>query len=94
MHKIISPELRMKITLEALKGQLTWAQICSKYNVSQPQIGRFKKQAEESMIAGFSKKPNKLIYELNKKNETLLKLLGEAQLENAWLKKKSRGFAD
>ena len=94
MRKVISPETKLKVAVEAFKGQLTWSQICSKFKVSQPQIGKYKKIAEHSMIAGFSAKQDKKLVELEAKNEELLKLLGEAQLENAWLKKKYHGIAD
>lgn len=87
MRKVISPETKLKVALEALKGQMTWAQICSKYKVSQPQVGKVKKLAEQSIRSGFSSKQDKTLNELREKNEELLKLLGEAQLENAWLKK-------
>lgn len=94
MRKVISPETKLKVALEALKEQMTWAQICSKYKVSQPQVGKLKKLAEQSIRAGLNKKPDKVLCDLREKNEELLRLLGEAQLENAWLKKKFRQFTD
>jgi transposase-like protein len=94
MRKIISPEIKAKIALDALKGQLTWAQICSKYKVSQPQISQYKKMAEQKITSCFGTKTDKNLQILREKNDELLKLLGEAQLENAWLKKKFRGITD
>jgi len=94
MRKVISPEIKFKVALEAIKGQMTWAQICSNYKVSQAQISKLKKLAEQSIKSGLITKPDKVLTELKEKNEELLKLLGEAQLENAWLKKKFRTFAD
>lgn len=94
MRKVISPETKLKVAIEAFKGQMTWAQICSKYKVSQPQVGKIKKLAEQSIKSGFTSKQDKALNDLREKNEELLKLLGEAQLENAWLKKKFNGFTD
>lgn len=94
MRKVISPEIKLKVALEAIKGQMTWAQICAKYKISQPLIGKLKKIAEQNISTGFAAKQDKTLNDLREKNEELLKLLGEAQLENSWLKKKFRGFTD
>lgn len=94
MRKVISPETKLRVALDAIKGQMTWAQICSKHKVSQPQVGKLKKQAEQNILTGFSAKKDKAVNELQEKNEELLKLLGAAQLENSWLKKKFSGLTD
>ena len=44
------------IALEAIKGELTVAQISSKYGVHATQISKWKQQAIESMRAGFNSK--------------------------------------
>jgi transposase len=94
VRKKLTPQAKAKIAIEALKEQMTWAQICSKYKVNQPRINLLKKAAEESILRGFSEKTNKALSAAEEKNEELLKMLGEAQLELAWLKKKSRLFTD
>jgi transposase len=94
MRKRLTAEAKAKIALEAIKGQLTWSQICSKYKVGQPRIGQLKKQAEESIFRGFNEKADKALASSEQKNEELLKMLGEAQLEVAWLKKKSKLFTE
>ena len=93
MRKIITPKAKTAIAIEALKGQMTWAQISSKHKVSPPVINKIKKAAEESILRGFSKNPEKALALAEEKNQELLKMLGEAQLEIAWLKKKSDRFA-
>lgn len=45
-------------------------------------------------MAEFSSKKDRNTAELTEKTEELLRLLGEAQFENAWLKKKLKGIAD
>lgn len=94
MRKQISPDIKLKIALEAIREKLTWAQICSKYKVSNPQIQKFKKEAEKNILSGFSAKQDKQIQLQQDKIDELLKLVGQAQLENAWLKKKLKGIID
>lgn len=94
MRRVISPEVKLRVAIDAIKGELTWSQICSKHKVSQPQVGKIKKMAEQSILEGFSSKKDKATIELREKNEELLRLLGEAQFENSWLKKKFREFTD
>ena len=94
MPKIISPELKAKVAFDAIKEHYTWAQICSKNKVVRAQVNRWKKEAEEHVLAGFRGGQDKVAIELKRKNEELFKLLGEMQLENAWLKKKSSFVAD
>ncbi|NJL24546.1 MAG: IS3 family transposase [Calothrix sp. SM1_5_4] len=87
MRKRLTPEAKAKIAIEAIKGQLTWSQISSKYKVNQQRINQLKKAAEDNVLRGFSEKTDKALGAAEAKNEELLKMLGEAQLENAWLKK-------
>lgn len=47
---------KTKIALEAIKGELTIAQISSKYGVHVTQISKWKQLAIESMQAGFTSK--------------------------------------
>jgi len=78
VRKRLTPQAKAKIAIEALKEQMTWAQICSKYKVHQPKINQLKKAAEEHILRGFSDKPDKTIAAVEEKNEELLKMLGEA----------------
>jgi len=94
MPKLISPELKAKVAIDALKQELTWAQICSKHKVARVQINRWQKEAEKNILSGFRGGQDKIAAELRAKNDDLLRLLGEVQLENSWLKKKSSFVAD
>jgi transposase-like protein len=51
-----SSEEKAKVALEALKGELTMAQISSKYGVHATQINRWRKEALASMVSGFKSK--------------------------------------
>lgn len=52
---------KTKIALEAIKGELTIAQISSKYGVHATQISKWKQQALESMQSGFTLRQAKKI---------------------------------
>lgn len=90
--KQYSAEEKTKIALEALKGEITIAQITSKYGVHPTQINNWRKQALESMIMGFKDKrkgkdpgEGQLISELYQQ-------IGQLTVERDWLKKKSELF--
>lgn len=84
---------KAKIALEAIKGELTIAQISSKYGVHATQITKWKQQALESMQEGFAKKGNNSAN--NEQSELIDKLyrqIGQLSTECDWLKKKSELF--
>jgi len=49
-------EFKAKVALEALSGELTLAELASKYDVHPTQIAGWKRQAKEGMVAAFSGK--------------------------------------
>lgn len=85
---------KVKIALEAIKGELTIAQISSKYEVHATQINRWKQQALESMQAGFSGKrsSNNADDEQTRLIDKLYQQIGKLTTECDWLKKKSEVF--
>jgi transposase len=58
--KQYSAEEKTKVALEAIAGELTMAQITSKYGVHANQIYKWKKEALESMVSGFKSKSKRL----------------------------------
>lgn len=91
--KQYTAEEKAKIVIEALKGELTLAQITSKYGVHATQICSWKKQGLASLVQGFKVKakgdddPGKsdLI-------RGLYEQIGQLSVERDWLKKKSELF--
>ena len=81
------------IAIEAIKGELTAAQISSKYGVNSSQISTWKKQLLDGAIGIFSGKHVKR----DKSHETLVdelyKQIGQLSVERDWLKKKSDLFS-
>jgi len=53
-RKRYSADFKAKVALEALRGELTTAQLASKYGIHQTMVGEWKKQAMEGLVAVFS----------------------------------------
>jgi transposase len=51
-----SAEFKAKVALEALRGELTTAQLAAKHGIHQTMVGEWKRQAMEGLTAGFSGK--------------------------------------
>ena len=85
---------KTKIALEAIKGDLTIAQISSKYGVHATQISKWKQQAIESMQAGFTGKrvQDKSEDDQSQLVDKLYRQIGKLSSECEWLKKKSELF--
>lgn len=80
---------KAKVAMEALKGDLTMAQISSQYGVHATQINRWKKEAVDAMVLGFTTKPKA---EDTSQTELVCQLyqqIGQLTVERDWLKKKS-----
>jgi transposase len=49
-----SAEFKARVALEALRGELTTAQLAAKHGIHQTMVGDWKRQAMEGMVAVFS----------------------------------------
>ncbi len=49
-----SAELKARVALEALRGELTTVQLATKHSIHQTMVGDWKRQAMEGMAAVFS----------------------------------------
>jgi transposase len=90
--KHYSADEKVKIVMEALTGELTIAQITSKYGVHANQIYRWKKEAVESMVLGFKSKSQKADTGQEDLIKSLYEQIGQLTVEKDWLKKKSSIF--
>lgn len=52
-----SAEFKARVALEALRGELTTAQLAAKHGIHQTMVGEWKRQAMEGMTAVFAGKP-------------------------------------
>ena len=90
--KQYSAEEKTKIAIEAIKGELTMAQITSKYGVHSTQISNWKKQALENMVSGFKGKSKLDDPDSSSLIKQLYEQIGQLTVERDWLKKKSELF--
>jgi transposase-like protein len=86
--RAFSAEFKGKVALEAIRGELTLAEISSKYKVHATQISGWKKQALGQISEGFSgRKPGRKRLEDDKTVEGLYAKIGRLEIENDFLKK-------
>lgn len=85
---------KYKVALEAIKGELTQAQITARYKVHSTQIAKWKKQALEYLQAAFSNKLqiSELMADYEGQLAELYRQIGQLKVENDFLKKKSDLF--
>ena len=55
-RKRYSADFKAKVALEALRGELTTAQLAAKHGVHQTMISEWKRQAVDGLAAGFAGK--------------------------------------
>lgn len=83
---------KAKIALEAIKGELTIAQISSKYAVHSTQINQWKKQLLNALPDAFSNKQKQIASEYEIELSQLYEQIGRLKTENDFLKKKLEVF--
>ena len=91
-RKKYSAEEKAKIALEAIKGELTQAQLSSRYGVHTTQIQAWKRQLLASLPDVFSDKRDKANRDQDSLVEDLYSQIGQLTVEVNWLKKKSTLF--
>lgn len=91
-RKTYTPAEKAKIALEAIKGELTLAQISSKYGAHGTQINAWKKQALALLPDIFSDKNKNEITEHATQLAELYEQIGRLKVENDFLKKKFELF--
>ena len=80
-----SAEFKAKVALEALRGELTVAQLVSKHGVHQTLINAWKRQAVEGMAAVFSGKAKAVEADRAAEVEKLHAKIGQLVVERDFL---------
>jgi len=89
MRKKVDPVIKAKAALEAYKGELTIAEIATKYQVHPNMVTKWKRELLDSAAAIFDhKKEKQQAAETQEKIDDLHKNIGELTMERDWLKKK------
>lgn len=83
---------KLKVAMEAIKGELTIAEISSKHGVHSTQISKWKKQAQEYLQSGFSNRLETSTDYYEKQLAELYQQIGKLKVENDFLKKKYNLF--
>jgi putative transposase len=96
-RKQYSAEYKTKVVLELLQGDLTVAQVASKYDITAKSIGDWKKQFLENAslafdIGGATKAYKDEIETLKEENDALAKKLGKTTIERDWAVGKLRSL--
>ena len=97
MRKIHPREFKFKVALEALKGDLTIAQIVSKYQVAESLVHKWRKQLVENGAELFGKGPPKTpdpVEDVEKLHATIGRLKVENDFLGRALSKFKNGSAD
>ena len=87
-RKSYSTEFKVKIALEAIKGQRTVNEIASQYSVHPNQVTQWKRQAIESLPEVFSTKRERDAEEEEVLKAQLYQQIGQLKVELDWMKKK------
>ena len=86
MKKRFNSNLKLKVSLEAIKGDLTISEIVSKYDVSPAQIHRWRKQLQQNGAAVFESTVSKTSSH-EKEMTTLHANIGRLTVENDFLER-------
>jgi len=87
-RKSYATEFKVKVALEAIKGQRTINKIATHYGVHPNLVTQWKKQAVESLPDDFSAKRERAAKEEEALKAKLFQEIGQLKVELDWLKKK------
>lgn len=91
-RKKYSPAEKAKIALDAIKSELTLAQISTKYGIHSTQVNTWKKQALAYLPDAFSEKGKQETTTYEAQLAELYEQIGRLKVENDFLKKKCDMF--
>ena len=87
-----SPELKMEVATEAIKGELSISQIASKYDIHPKQVTDWRDQLLGEGQSVFIPKTSLRRRKTDLEKEDLLKKIGQQAIEIDFLKKKIGGW--
>ena len=88
VRKKYSKELKARITLDAIQGQKSIAELASEYGVHVNQIRIWKKQLLDAAPAAFSNGKDKDAEKKEVEQDHLFQKVGQLQIKVGWLQKR------
>jgi transposase-like protein len=88
-RKSYATAFKVKVALEAIKGQRTINEIATHYGVHPNQVAQWKKQATESLPDAFSTRRGRDARGEEALTAELYRQIGQLKVELDWLKKKA-----
>lgn len=88
-RKRYSAEFKAKVALEAMKGELTMAQLVTKHGVHQTLINAWRRQAVEGLAGVFSNRAEAAAADRETELEKLHAKIGQLVVERDFLRKAS-----
>lgn len=88
-RKTYTTEFKVKVALEAIKGQRTISEISSHYAIHSNQVMQWKKLALEGLPDAFSSRRERAAEDEEAVKAQLYQQIGQLKVELDWLKKKS-----
>ena len=85
-------EMKARVAIAAIKGELTASELASMYGVHAGQISKWKKQALEELAQVFSSRRSSAVREQEDLTATLYQQIGQLKVELDWLKKKASSW--
>ena len=85
-------EMKAKVAIAAIKGELTASELAAMYGVHAAQISKWKKQALEELAQVFSNRRSSAVREQEDLTATLYQQIGQLKVELDWLKKKASSW--
>lgn len=92
MRKRYEEGFKVKVALAALQEGSKVNEVAAKYDVHPNKVIEWRKHLLANASGLFAKKAGKQESEWQEKEDTYLKLIGEKDLENNWLKKKLKSL--
>ena len=81
-------DIKAKVALEAIKGEATVSQICSKFSVEASQVSKWKADALKNLSTLFAKKDDSVLESKNDEINILYKQVGKLTIQNEFLREK------
>jgi len=91
-RKTFTPAFKAKVAIAAIRGDMTIAELASRFEVHPNQISKWKREAIEQMSEIFATSRGRKRDDQRELVDRLYQQIGQLQFELDWLKKKSEAF--